>query len=117
MSYHPFGAEEQMKIPYCPQYGLSGREIARHSSCSLSSNALRVNPASVSISQPLLRCGNGNANGLLRPFFPRGADFQAIDCTRLACVINQLDNKVRKRLAYRTPSEVFNRARRSAFET
>ncbi len=60
---------------------------------------------------------NENINDLLRQFFPKGADFRSIDGKRLAYVVRQLNNRPRKRLAYRTPSETFNQARRVALVT
>jgi len=63
---------------------------------------------------PWQRGCNENINGLLRQFFPKGADFRSIDGKRLAYIVCQLNNRPRKRLAYRTPSEVFNQAKRVA---
>lgn len=49
-----------------------------------------------------------NTNGLLRQYFPRGADYSALSETDLDLVADELDNRPRKTLDYRTPAEVLN---------
>lgn len=49
---------------------------------------------------------NENTNGLLRQFFPKGTDFSRISCQEAARVETLLNERPRKRLGYRTPSEV-----------
>ena len=51
---------------------------------------------------------NENTNGLLRDYFPKGTDFSEITHQQLAKVVEEINNRPRKRLGYRTPSEVFN---------
>lgn len=53
---------------------------------------------------------NENTNGLLRDYFPKQTDFSTITAHRLASVVEELNNRPRKCLAYRTPAEVFARA-------
>ena len=53
---------------------------------------------------------NENTNGLLRDYFPKQTDFSMITAQQLASVVEELNNRPRKCLAYRTPAEVFARA-------
>ena len=57
---------------------------------------------------------NENTNGLLRRYFPKGADFRNVTDEMLASVVKKLNHRPRKCLAYRTPHEVFQEARRGA---
>jgi IS30 family transposase len=50
---------------------------------------------------------NENTNGLLRQFFPKGMDFRPIRQSELDKAIELLNNRPRKCLNYRTPTEVF----------
>lgn len=50
---------------------------------------------------------NENTNGLLRQFFPKGVDFKRVSQTELDRVVELLNNRPRKCLNYRTPTEVF----------
>jgi transposase, IS30 family len=52
---------------------------------------------------------NENTNGLLRQYFPKGTDFSRISHQRLARVERLLNERPRKRLDYRTPSEILHR--------
>jgi IS30 family transposase len=54
---------------------------------------------------------NENTNGLLRQFFPKGTDFARISRRRVARAEQLLNDRPRKSLGYRTPSEVFNKKR------
>ena len=49
---------------------------------------------------------NENTNGLLRQFFPKGTDFTRISHYEVARVEKILNERPRRRLGYRTPSEV-----------
>jgi IS30 family transposase len=49
-----------------------------------------------------------NTNGLLRQYFPRGADYSGLSETDLDLVADELNNRPRKTLDYRTPAEVLN---------
>jgi IS30 family transposase len=49
-----------------------------------------------------------NTNGLLRQYFPRGADYSNLAETDLDLVADELNQRPRKTLGYRTPAEVFN---------
>lgn len=49
---------------------------------------------------------NEHFNGLVRQFFPKGTDFTRIGASEVQHVLNQLNDRPRKRLGYRTPREV-----------
>ncbi len=50
---------------------------------------------------------NENTNGLLRQFFPKGMDFGQLYQPELDKAVDLLNNRPRKCLNYRTPTEVF----------
>jgi transposase, IS30 family len=50
---------------------------------------------------------NENTNGLVRQYFPKKFDFTKITDEALQFVEDQLNNRPRKTLGYRTPNEVF----------
>ena len=50
---------------------------------------------------------NENTNGLLRQYYPKGTNFPSLSQTHINRVVEQLNNRPRKRLGYRTPAEVF----------
>ncbi len=56
---------------------------------------------------PWERPTNENSNGLVRDYFPAGTDFNTITKARLKEVQNQLNERPRHVLDYRTPKEVF----------
>ena len=53
---------------------------------------------------------NENTNGLLRRYFPKGTDFSEVSHEHLAVVVDNLNNRPRKCLGYRTSTEVVQRA-------
>ena len=56
---------------------------------------------------PWERPTNENSNGLVRDYFPAGTDFNQVSAARLKEVQNQLNERPRHVLDYRTPKEVF----------
>ena len=56
---------------------------------------------------PWERPTNGNSNGLIRGYFPKGTDFSTISKKELKRVQNELNERPRKTLNWRTPKEVF----------
>ena len=56
---------------------------------------------------PYQRGTNENTNGLIRQYFPKGTDFQDISHCKVREAENKLNNRPRKCLDFRTPSEVF----------
>lgn len=57
--------------------------------------------------QPGQRGLNENTNGLLRQYFPKKFDFLSISVQTLQAVVDSLNNRPRKRLAFRSPAECF----------
>lgn len=57
---------------------------------------------------PWERPTNENTNGLLRQYFPKGTDLSLISKERLQYVQDELNERPRKTLDYRSPAEVFN---------
>jgi IS30 family transposase len=55
---------------------------------------------------PWQRGLNENTNGLLRRYFPKGCNFHKIDDSLIAHAVDQLNNRPRKCLNFRTPYEV-----------
>lgn len=59
---------------------------------------------------------NESFNGLLRDYFPKGTDLVGIGPTIVDFVLNQLNDRPRKRLDYRSPREVLGQYFSTAFE-
>ena len=59
---------------------------------------------------PWQRATSENTNGLLRQYFPKGADLSAFDLARLEKVAAELNGRPRQTLGWLTPSEAFARA-------
>ncbi len=84
-----------------------GNEMARHREFTIDT-AIAVylcDPGS-----PWQRGSNENTNGLLRQYFPKGADLSQFSQAHLNKVALQLNTRPRKTLDYRTPAEVFGDA-------
>lgn len=62
------------------------------------------------------RGANESFNGLLRQFFPKGTDFTSVSPLEVKHVRDLLNNRPRKRLGYRTPTEVLGQYFPVAFE-
>jgi len=60
---------------------------------------------------------NENTNGLLRQYFPKGADFSKITEKVLALAVRKLNYRPRKCLDYQTPHEVFRHRSSGALTT
>lgn len=56
---------------------------------------------------PWQRGSNENLNGLLRFFFPKGCDFLSVSDRQLQFVVDLLNSRPRKCLAWRSPTDVF----------
>ncbi|MCQ8897090.1 IS30 family transposase, partial [Limnobacter humi] len=61
-------------------------------------------------SSPWQRGTNENTNGLLRQYFPRGKNLAVFSQHDLDKIAEKLNNRPRKILGFRTPSEVFEEA-------
>lgn len=55
---------------------------------------------------------NENTNGLIRQYFKKGTSFEDITDDMVNQVMFKLNNRPRKKLCYKTPSEIFFRKRR-----
>jgi len=55
---------------------------------------------------PWQRPTNENTNGLLRQYFPKGTDLSQYSQQYLTKVANEMNNRPRKSLGFRTPAEV-----------
>ena len=56
---------------------------------------------------PWQRGTNENTNGLLRQYFPKETSFDGVSDDELASVVDKLNHRPRKYLAWRSPFEVF----------
>lgn len=63
---------------------------------------------------PWERGSNENCNGLLRRYFPKGTDFAGVSEEELQEIVDQLNDRPRKVLGYRTPREVYTEMTRLA---
>lgn len=81
-----------------------GIEMARHAQIAVDADVqiFFCDPAS-----PWQRPTNENHNGLLRQYYPKGTDLSVYPAEHLAAVADQLNDRPRKVLGFRTPREVF----------
>ena len=56
---------------------------------------------------------NENTNGLIRRYLPKGTSFKGLTQHQLDQIVEELNNRPRKILGYRTPNEVFQEQRRN----
>lgn len=56
---------------------------------------------------------NENTNGLIRRYLPKGTPFASLTQRQVDCIVDQINNRPRKCLGYRTPNEVFHLQRQS----
>jgi len=54
---------------------------------------------------------NENTNGLIRRYLPKGTSFKHLTQKQLDGIVEQLNNRPRKCLGYRTPNEIFQKQR------
>jgi IS30 family transposase len=59
---------------------------------------------------PWQRGSNENANGLLREYFPKGADLSEYSQAKLNAIPRRLNERPRKTLQYETPAQRFPQA-------
>jgi len=82
----------------------NGKEFAEHASIAW---ALKAGFYFADPYAAWQRGSNENANGLVRQYLPRSADFNAITAQSLRWIEERLNNRPRKTLSYRTPLAVF----------
>ena len=87
-----------------------GKELSAHADFALETGTkvFFADPHS-----PWQRPSNENTNGLLRQYFPKGADLSRWDAGDLEAVAHTLNNRPRKVLGWKTPAEVFDEQLRS----
>ncbi len=79
-----------------------GREMVEHVQFSLDTG---VDVYFCDPHSPWQRGINGNTNGLLRQYFPKGTDLSIHDAATLQAAADSLNNRPRKTLGWKTPSE------------
>ncbi|MDQ1674737.1 MAG: hypothetical protein QOC98_3299 [Frankiaceae bacterium] len=80
-----------------------GKEMAAHATFTI---ATGIQVYFADPHAPWQRGTNENTNGLLREYFPKGLDLATITDHHLHTATDQLNNRPRKRLGFRTPNEV-----------
>ncbi|WP_232820188.1 IS30 family transposase [Brachybacterium sp. YJGR34] len=82
-----------------------GREMAQHQKVS---EATGIEVFFADPHSPWQRATNENTNGLLRQYFPKGADLSSYSQADLDYVADQMNRRPRKRLGFATPYEVLS---------
>ena len=82
-----------------------GKEMAEHKRFTLATD---INVYFCDPHNPWQRGSNGNTNGLLRQYFPKGMDLSTISQAKLNAVTRRLNERPRKTLNFETPAERFN---------
>jgi transposase, IS30 family len=80
-----------------------GKEMAAHATFTI---ATGIQVYFADPHAPWQRGSNENANGLLREYFPKGLDLATVTDHAIHTAVDQLNNRPRKRLGFRTPNEV-----------
>jgi IS30 family transposase len=63
------------------------------------------------------RGANENTNGLIRQYLPKGMCMKSLTQAQCNWIANELNNRPRERLGFRTPAEVFRRSRGVALQS
>lgn len=63
------------------------------------------------------RGANENTNGLIRQYLPKGMCLKNLTQAQCNWIANELNNRPRERLGFRTPAEVFRRPRGVALQS
>jgi transposase, IS30 family len=102
-------AQEVQNLPQLLKKTLThdqGKEMSQHKQFTIDTDmkVYFADPAS-----PWQRGTNENTNGLIRQFFPKGADFRLISRDRIKEVQGLLNGRPRAVLDYCTPNELFSK--------
>jgi transposase, IS30 family len=89
-----------------------GSEMARHKDIT----AAGIQVYFADPHSPWQRGSNENINGLLREYLPKGTDLSAHSREDLQAIADRLNNRPRKRLAFRTPREALDKLLREDIE-
>lgn len=81
----------------------NGKEFARHQGIA---QALNIDFYFAHPYHSWERGANENLNGLVRQYFPKHMDFSSIDQTQIERVIDNLNNRPRKRFGFLSPNEM-----------
>jgi IS30 family transposase len=84
----------------------NGKEMARHARITA---ATGVQVYFADPHAPWQRGSNENLNGLLREYLPKGTDLSRYTAAQLQAIEDELNDRPRKRLGYRTPREELDR--------
>jgi IS30 family transposase len=84
-----------------------GKEMADHKRFTLATD---IKVYFCDPQNPWQRGTNENTNGLLRQYFPKGADLSAYSQAKLNAVARRLNERPRKTLNYETPAERFHQS-------
>src|SRR5881275_1689164 len=82
-----------------------GKELTDHRRFTLATN---IDVYFCDPQSPWQRGSNENTNGLLRQYFPKGANLSVYSQAHLNKVARQLNERPRKTLGFETPAEKFN---------
>jgi IS30 family transposase len=80
----------------------NGTEMARHARITAQAG---INVYFADPHAPWQRGSNENTNGLLRQYLPKGTDLSGHTAAQLQAIEDELNDRPRKRLGYRTPRE------------